>query len=294
MDRLRAAGQLASIQADPAATCSRPAVVSQLSRPPDGLPQHVLGVAAGRNYEKGSLLVNLRQDDAVPKRSKRPRPLALAYVRVSTAEQAIDGASLDAQRAALVAEAAGRAWDVEVVADEGFSAKDLKRPGLTSALERLDGGEADALIAVRLDRVSRSVADFAGLLARAKRRSWRMVLLSPNLDTEDAAGKFTAHVLAAAAEYERDLIGARTREGMVQRRAEGVHIGRPRALPEEVVARVVAERAAGFTLRQIADGLSADGVPTARGGANWATSTVQGVLASTTARRLGGHDPVSA
>ena len=64
--------------------------------------------------------------------------------------------------------------------------------------------------------------DFAGLMARARRKSWRIVLLSPNLDTEDPAGKFTAHVLAAAAEYERDLIGARTREGMAQRRADGV------------------------------------------------------------------------
>lgn len=214
---------------------------------------------------------------------RRHRPLALAYVRVSTVEQATEGASLDAQRAAVVAEAERRGWDVEVVADEGYSAKDLKRPGLSAALERLDVGEADALIATRLDRVSRSVADFAGLLARAKRRSWRMVLLSPNLDTEDAAGKFTAHVLAAAAEYERDLIGARTREGMAQRRAEGVHVGRPRVLSEGVVRRIVEERAAGSTLRQIAEGLSADRVLTARGRDTWSVSTIQGVLASTTA-----------
>src|SRR4051812_47038336 len=112
-------------------------------------------------------------------RNARSRPLALAYVRVSTAEQANEGASVDAQRAALGAEAERRGWDLEVVADEGYSAKDLRRPGLVSALERLDRGAADSLIAVRLDRVSRSVADFAGLLARAKKRSWRIVLLSP-------------------------------------------------------------------------------------------------------------------
>ncbi|WP_353952212.1 recombinase family protein [Knoellia sp. S7-12] len=219
-------------------------------------------------------------------RKSRKRPLALAYVRVSTAEQATEGASLDAQRSALEAETKRRGWDMEVVADEGYSAKDLKRPGLTDALDRLDRGEADALIAIRLDRVSRSVADFAGLLSRAKRKQWRMVLLSPNLDTEDAAGKFTAHVLAAAAEYERDLIGARTREGMAQRRADGVHVGRPRALSEAVVSRILTERAQGGTLRSIAEGLTADGIPTARGASSWSTSTVQGVLASSTARRL--------
>ena len=217
------------------------------------------------------------------KRPTRDRPLALAYVRVSTAEQADTGASLDAQSAILRAEAGRRGWDVEVVADEGYSAKDLRRPGLQDALARLDAGGADTLLAVRLDRVSRSVADFAGLLARAKRRSWRIVLLSPNLDTEDAAGKFTAHVLAAAAEYERDLIGARTREGMAQRRAEGVHCGRPRTLPLDVVERIVRARGAGQTLRAIAEDLTAAGVPTARGGAAWRSSSVDGVLRSTTA-----------
>lgn len=223
----------------------------------------------------------------MPRRSRnRTRPLALAYVRVSTTEQATDGASLDAQRASLTAEAERRGWDLELVADEGYSAKDLKRPGLTEALERLDQGSADTLVAVRLDRVSRSVSDFAGLLARAKRRGWRVVLLSPNLDTEDPAGKFTAHVLAAAAEYERDLIGSRTREGMAQRRAEGVHIGRPRSLPQSVVARIVNERQGGRTLRAIAEGLTSDRIPTARGQRSWATSTVQGVLASTTARAM--------
>jgi DNA invertase Pin-like site-specific DNA recombinase len=117
-----------------------------------------------------------------------------------------------------------------------------------------------------------------------------MVLLSPNLDTEDAAGKFTAHVLAAAAEYERDLIGARTREGMAQRRSEGVHVGRPRDLSITTVEAIVRQREAGLTLRAIAEGLTEAGVPTARGGATWSTSSVQGVLASTTGRRFRSFD----
>lgn len=216
----------------------------------------------------------------MPKRINRPRPLALGYVRVSTDEQANEGASLDAQRAALTAEAARRGWDLELVADEGVSAKNLNRPALLAALDRLDRGEADALLSVRLDRVSRSVSDFAGLLARAKRKGWQVVLMSPNLDTSDPAGKFTAHVLAAAAEYERDLIGARTREGMAQRKAEGVHIGRPSVLSPAVVGRIVAAREAGDSLRAIADALTADGVPTAHGGARWHASTVRAVLAS--------------
>ncbi|KRF24769.1 hypothetical protein ASG95_09820 [Phycicoccus sp. Soil803] len=186
----------------------------------------------------------------------------------------------------LRAAAERRGWDVEMVLDAGFSGKDMRRPALGAALERLDIGDAQVLIALRLDRLSRSVADFAALLARARRRSWRVVLLDPALDTEDAAGKFTAHVLAAAAEYERDLIAARTREGMAQRRLEGVNLGRPRVVPEWVIARIVNERASGATLRGIAEGLTSDGVPTARGGSPWRTSSVQGLLDSLTGRQI--------
>ncbi len=206
------------------------------------------------------------------------RPLALGYVRVSTADQVEHGASLEAQRAALTAEAERRGWDVEIVADEGRSAKTLNRPGLTAALGRLDRGEAQFLLAVRLDRVSRSVADFAGLLDRAARKHWGLVMLSPNLDTSDPAGRFTANVLASAAQYERELIGARTREGMAQRKLEGVKMGRPRELTPEVLDRIRAQHDAGESLRKIAASLEADGVPTARGGSKWQASTIQRVL----------------
>lgn len=118
----------------------------------------------------------------------RSKPLALAYVRVSTARQADHGASLETQLAALVAESERREWDVEIVADEGLSAKNMKRPGLTSALERLDSGEADYLMAIRLDRVSRSVVDFAGLIARSDRKGWGNVLITQNMDTSTPTG----------------------------------------------------------------------------------------------------------
>jgi DNA invertase Pin-like site-specific DNA recombinase len=212
--------------------------------------------------------------------SPRQKPLALAYVRVSTSEQAEHGASLDAQRATLVAEAERRGWAVEVVADEGFSAKSLNRPGLLSALERLDAGRADFLLAIRLDRVSRSVSDFAGLLDRASKRGWGLTLLSPNIDTSDPAGRFTANVLASAAQYERELIGVRTREGMAQRRSEGVKLGRPRSMPRDVADRILADRQTGLSLRRIAEKLNEESVPTAQGGVRWYASTVKAVLDS--------------
>lgn len=215
------------------------------------------------------------------------KPLALAYVRVSTSAQVETGASLDAQEATLRAEAERRGWAVEIVREEGKSAKSIAgRDKLTAALERLDRGEAQVLVSVRLDRVSRSVADFAGLLDRAARKGWSLVLLSPNIDTSDAAGRFTSNVLASAAQYERELIGVRTREGMAQRRAEGVKLGRPVSLSIELHREILDRHAAGESLSAIARELTERGEPTAQGGARWYPSTVQAVMRSETARAL--------
>ncbi len=224
---------------------------------------------------------------SVPRKrlSTRLRPLALGYVRVSTADQVENGASLDAQRTALTGEADRRDWDLELVADEGLSAKNMNRPALQAALARLDRGEADTLISIRLDRVSRSVADFAGLLDRAGRKGWGLVLLSPALDLADPAGRFTANVLASAAQYERELISARTKEGMAQRKVDGWaggrSAGRPRVLDENVRGRIVAAHTAGQGWSAIARELNEAQVPTARGGAMWHPSTVRAAFQST-------------
>ena len=80
----------------------------------------------------------------------------LGYVRVSTEEQSDSGAGLEAQRRAIAAECKRRGWQlVEVIEDAGFSAKDLKRPGIREALRVLEEGDAKALVAAKLDRRSR-------------------------------------------------------------------------------------------------------------------------------------------
>ncbi len=178
-------------------------------------------------------------------------------------------------------------WDIEVVADEGLSAKTLNRPGLTSALARLDRREADFLVAVRLDRISRSVSDFAGLLDRATRKGWGLVLQSPNIDTSDPAGRFTVNVLASAAQYDREHIGARTREGMAQRKAEGVTLGRPRKLAPELLEEIKARHAAGESMNAIASELTSNGTPTAHGGAKWYAATIRKILQREDAQSTG-------
>lgn len=215
------------------------------------------------------------------------KPLALAYVRVSTTEQATEGASLDAQTAALVEAAERKGFRVEVVREEGKSGKSLNgRPALRDALQRLDRGEAAALYAQRLDRLSRSVADFAHLLDRAKRKGWTVAVLDADVDTSTPSGEFLVNVLASAAQYERRIIGARTRDALAQRKREGVRLGRPSTLPRNVVARVVALHSEGKSLRVIAEALNSEEVPTAHGGSKWHASTVRKVLAGQDAQAL--------
>jgi DNA invertase Pin-like site-specific DNA recombinase len=205
----------------------------------------------------------------------------LAYARVSTQEQADSKAGLEAQKAAIAAEARRRGWTiVETIEDAGYSAKDLKRPGIKRALEELARGRADALVVAKMDRLSRSMIDFTALMGRATRENWALVALDCAVDTTTPAGEAMANVLATFAQFERRLIGQRTREALAQKKAQGVRLGRPRELPAKVRARIRRRRNAGRSLAAIAQELNRDRVPTAHGGARWYPSTVRAVLAT--------------
>jgi DNA invertase Pin-like site-specific DNA recombinase len=221
------------------------------------------------------------------KTAPRSKPLAIAYVRVSTAHQADHGASLETQRAALYSEAERRGWDIEIVADEGLSAKNMNRPGLIAALERLDAGEADFLMAVRLDRVSRSVVDFAGLMARSDRKGWGIVLVTQNMDTSTPTGRLTANIVASTAQFERELISERVSENITHLKAVGVtkdgrkvRFGRLPVLPEQVVTAIRADFDGGMSMNAIAKSLNERNVPTAHGGKAWYAATVKRIIES--------------
>jgi DNA invertase Pin-like site-specific DNA recombinase len=206
----------------------------------------------------------------------------IAYLRCSTEEQADSRAGLDAQRAAILAEATRRGWDeadLTFIEDAGFSGKNLDRPGIETALDALRHRKADTLVVSKLDRLSRSLVDFAGLMDRASREHWALVALDLGVDSSTPAGEAMAAMLATFAQFERRLIGERTKSALAAKKAAGVRLGRPRLIPEEIVARILAERSSGATLRAIADGLNRDAVPTAMRGRQWWVATVQGVLA---------------
>jgi DNA invertase Pin-like site-specific DNA recombinase len=209
------------------------------------------------------------------------RKRVLAYVRVSTEEQRGSGAGLAAQRAAILAECERRGWHlVDVIEDAGYSAKDLKRPGVRLALEVLSEGGADALVVAKLDRLSRSMLDFASIMATAQKQGWGLIALDCAVDTTTPAGEAMANVLATFAQFERRLISQRTKDALAAKKAQGVRLGRPRQLPQRVVNRVLQEREQGQTLAAIAEGLNREAVPTAQGGQRWYASTVRAVLRS--------------
>jgi hypothetical protein len=78
----------------------------------------------------------------------------------------------------------------------------------------------------------------------------------------------------------RRLIGQRTREALALKRVQGVRLGRPRILSDDIVARTAQERRSGMTFQAIADALNEEAVPTARGGSQWYPATVRAVVAS--------------
>jgi DNA invertase Pin-like site-specific DNA recombinase len=204
----------------------------------------------------------------------------IGYVRVSTDDQAESGAGLAAQRSAIQAEANLRGWTVEWVEDAGYSARSLRRPGVERALLALRRGEAGALVVAKLDRLSRSVVDAGNLMHLSKRQGWHLVALDLGVDTSTPTGRLVANVMASVAEWEREIIGQRTREGLAARRASGVRLGRARMASPEVVARIVSARAAGQSFPRIAAALDADAVPTPNGGARWYPSTVARIYAA--------------
>jgi DNA invertase Pin-like site-specific DNA recombinase len=206
---------------------------------------------------------------------------ALSYGRVSTGRQAESGLSLGDQEDKLGAYIEGRGWThLEHVTDPGASGKKLaNRKGLVSALERLDAGEADVLVASKVDRVARSTSDFSALLDRADRKGWKVCVLDVDVDTTTAAGRLVVDVVAAAAQFESKRIGERVRDAHAVRRSQGKRAGQPPILPQEIRERIYGEHQAGKSFSAIARDLNSEGVPTAKGG-KWWPMTVSQVVES--------------
>lgn len=199
---------------------------------------------------------------------------AVAYIRVSTDKQADAGQSLEAQKAKV--EAYAGLYDlelVEVVIDAGQSAKSLSRPGLMRVLAMLKSGQAEAVVVVKLDRLTRSVRDL-GELVETYFANGKAALLSVSeqIDTRSAGGRLVLNVLASVSQWEREAIGERTSAVMQFKASQGEYTGgkAPYGLvavagEQAVVAAAREAKAAGLSLRAIARTLEARGFVTRAG-----------------------------
>lgn len=216
---------------------------------------------------------------------------AVGYVRVSTAEQAGSGAGLEAQRRAIVRACEERSWHLSAIyEDPGVSGQSLNRPGLRDALEAVEGSGASVLVVAKLDRLSRSLIDFAGVMERSRKHGWHIAALDLGVDTSSPSGEMVANVMATFAQFERRLIGARTKEALAVRRSQGVRLGRPPSVTPAVVQQVLNMRADGLSFARIGHELDAAGVPTVRGGKRWHPNTVRQLLSSQSATKLAGGE----
>jgi len=209
--------------------------------------------------------------------------LALLYARVSTAIQANDGMSLDAQERDLIraAESAGY-MNYEIVREEGRSGKSISgRPAIRSALQRLESKDASALFVTRIDRLARSTRDFLSIVDHSEKYGWRLVLLDLNLDTSNYSSRFVVTIMSALAEMERAIIAERQKDVHRDRRETGkvwgVDLGPKTKVPLEIRELIVTYRNAGLSYAKIADRLNADGVPPVRG-EKWYASAVHRLI----------------
>lgn len=219
--------------------------------------------------------------------------LMIGYLRVSTEEQASSGLGLEAQRETIQRYADAHGWEVTWYVDEGLSAKSMDRPQLQAALTRLHvlrkRRDVDGIVVAKLDRLSRSVHDFSGILKVAAARKWSVVAIDLGVDTSTPTGKLVANVMMSVAEWEREVIGERTSAAMQAAKRQGRHMGRVSVLPESTGDRLLALRAT-LTVAGTAAQLNAEGLTTATG-AEWSANTVAKVQSRLSARQ--GVEPTS-
>lgn len=212
----------------------------------------------------------------------------IGYVRVSTNKQEVGPA---AQRMRLQMEADNQHWSLDIRQEHAASATTMEnRPVLQKALVDLREHRADMLAVSKLDRLSRSVLDFARILDDSATEGWKLACLDLGVDTYTSTGRFVANMFANFAQMERDRISERTREGMAALKAQGHHMGRPYKMPPESIARAIELNGLDLTLEEICDQLTEERMPTS-GGGRWQPGTVANLLdrAGVTRRRYKHH-----
>ncbi|GFO81210.1 MAG: recombinase [Methyloceanibacter sp.] len=178
----------------------------------------------------------------------------IGYARVSTPDQKLHR-QLDALKYAQC--------DL-IFRDHGVSGGKANRPGLDQALALLKPG--DGLVVLKLDRLGRSVGHLASLLTRFNENEVHFCSLTEGINTTTSSGKLVFHIIAAVAEFQRDIIRENTCQGIEAARRRGKQIGRPHALDLDAILqghRDILEN--GTPIRVVADRLNVSHATLTRG-----------------------------
>ena len=141
----------------------------------------------------------------------------IGYTRVSSDEQARNGVSMADQADRIEAYCKANGCElVRIESDRGVSGYKApgKRPAMRRALAAVKSGEADGIVAIALDRLSRNALEFMKLVEESEKQGWRLVAMDLALDTGTPTGKMTANVLASVAQLYRDQISERTQSAL--------------------------------------------------------------------------------
>lgn len=200
---------------------------------------------------------------------------AIGYMRVSTEEQGDSRAGLESQEFQIRDEVRRKGWDLlELRHDVASGGSMRKRNELGASLRMLANGEADVLVVAKLDRLSRSVLDFAGIMETANKEGWSVAVLDLGVDTSTTNGKLIMHVMIALAQWEREMIGDRTKAALKAVRARGTKIGRKAGVGKDTLQLIGALRRSGLSWQKVANSLEREGVDTGQGG-KWHAATVR-------------------
>ena len=173
--------------------------------------------------------------------------MLIGYARVSTLNQ-----NLDSQLSAL------KKAGCDKIFSEKISGVKTERKELNRCLEHLRSG--DTLVIWKLDRLGRSLIHLIEILKALEANNISFRSLNDNIDTTTSTGKLFFHIMAAIAQFERDLISERTKAGLAAARAKGRRGGRPKGLSKEAEKTALAAKAmyvdGKFTIKEICDKLS--------------------------------------
>lgn len=169
-----------------------------------------------------------------------------AYCRVSTTDQTTDNQAQEIK-------AAGFNIEPKRIVTECISGsvQASARPGFSKLLDKIEAG--DILVVTKLDRLGRNAMDVRATVEALAESGVRVHCLAlGGVDLTSSAGKMTMQVLAAVAEFERDLLIERTQQGLTRAKAEGKHCGRPTSLSDAQRKEVVQRLQEGVSVAALA------------------------------------------